>query len=153
LIAEELFRIKTNALGISQSRMPEVDQIAESHGLDPSQRAALRGILFAGCGILTGGPGTGKTTTLRAILDCIPKTKTVALCAPTGKAARVMRDATGRNAKTIHSLLSPDMSITDADSDAWHFLYDSRTPLPFDVVIADECSMIDHKIAAALLQA
>lgn len=153
LIAEELHRIRTNALGVSQQRFAEIDAAADKHGLDESQRKALRALLFDGCGVLTGGPGTGKTTTLRAVLECVPNSRTVALASPTGKAARVMADATGQRALTIHSLLSPDMTATDPDEDRWCFTHNSLNQLPFDVVIIDESSMIDHRLAASLLQA
>lgn len=112
--------------------------------LDASQRAAVSMSCVVPLGIVTGGPGTGKTTCLRYTLDELDRQgKRYALAAPTGKAARRMREATGRESQTIHRLLE------------WRGTW-QRTrerPLTADVVLVDESSMIDIELFAALLDA
>lgn len=122
--------------------------------LDESQRAAVALVVSARLGVVTGGPGTGKTTSLRVALDELDATPApnggrlrVALCAPTGKAARRMQEATGRPASTIHRLLGWGAGGHPG------FTFDAENPLPFDVIIADEASMLDIELAAALVDA
>jgi len=112
--------------------------------LDPSQEAALALALEEPIAIITGGPGTGKTTILAEALRRLGGSR-VALCAPTGKAAKRMTEATGREAKTIHRTLR---YMPDA---GW--FHNENEPLPFDVVIADEASMIDTELFSRLLDA
>lgn len=115
-------------------------------GLTAEQRAAVMGALTYGVCVVTGGPGTGKTFTLRAVADCLEAAGlSVALAAPTGKAARRMGEATGREAKTVHRLLEYRPGIG--------FQRCSEYPLSVDAVIVDESSMLDVHIALALLSA
>lgn len=113
--------------------------------LDPSQESALRMILSEPICIVTGGPGTGKTTILREALARMGN-RDVALCAPTGKAAKRMSEATGTDARTIHRLLA----YSPEDGGFW---YGESTKLPHDVIIVDESSMVDVELFAALLLA
>ncbi len=107
--------------------------------------AAERGIL-----ILTGGPGTGKTTALRGILELFERDGLrVKLAAPTGRAAKRMTEITGREAKTIHRLLEVEW---DAD-DRPVFTRNSQNPLEADALIVDELSMVDSLLFASLLDA
>jgi exodeoxyribonuclease V alpha subunit len=97
--------------------------------------------------ILTGGPGTGKTSTLRTIITALEKAGTdYCLCAPTGRAAKRVAEATGRSASTIHRLLEyqPGLEL---------FNYDRSRPLPYDFVIVDEVSMLDVLLFYHLLKA
>src|SRR5439155_1613362 len=97
--------------------------------------------------VLTGGPGVGKTTTLRAVLHLLEHYGIkYCLAAPTGRAAKRMSEATGRPASTMHRLLefSPGQN---------EFQYNDRNPLPYSFVIADESSMIDILLFYALLKA
>lgn len=116
--------------------------------LDPSQVRAVEMIREADFGILTGGPGTGKTTTLRAALDALSARQTVALASPTGKAARRLSEVTGHAATTIHRLLK-----AVPEDGRWSFGHHKQCPVEADVVIIDEASMIDIELAEKLLDA
>ena len=114
------------------------------------QREAIFRCMNGGVTIITGGPGTGKTTVVKGIIsifnDLDLKT---ALAAPTGRAAKRMSEATGEEAKTIHRLL--EMERTDTDQ--LKFNRNSRNPLDEKVIIVDEASMIDLSLMNALAQA
>ena len=113
------------------------------------QRAAIRLALSSRVMVLTGGPGTGKTTTLNAILSLYQaRYDRVALCAPTGRAAKRLSELTGHSASTIHRLLEVDYS-----SGRVLFVHNEKNLLPFDVIILDEMSMVDVKLFQALLAA
>ncbi len=115
--------------------------------LSPEQKGALRGALAAKLVVITGGPGTGKTTLLRSLLAALDDAGIrPALAAPTGRAARRLAEATGRDAKTIHRLLefSPDSGT---------FLRSKDFPLRTSFLIIDEASMVDLELAASLLSA
>lgn len=111
------------------------------------QKQAVRLALSSGAAVITGGPGTGKTTIIRCILSLLPADAEIALCAPTGRAARRMADATGAEASTIHRLLKYDAE------NAQGFAHDSSNPLDADVVICDEMSMVDISLMRSLLRA
>ena len=115
--------------------------------LGPDQRAALVAGLEEGFFILTGGPGTGKTTCVRAVLAIAEaRGLKTSLCAPTGRAAKRLYEATGREAKTIHRLLEYNPAFKK-------FGRDSGSPLQTEMLIVDEASMIDLPLASALLDA
>ena len=117
------------------------------HAPTTTQWAAVHAAAEHRLSILTGLPGTGKTATMRALVDLLRAEKrTVRLCAPTGKAARRLSEATGAEATTIHRLLewSPGEG----------FLRDAGDPLTgVDLLVVDEASMLDVRLAAALLDA
>ncbi len=99
--------------------------------------------------ILTGGPGTGKTTTLKLITDWFEeKGLEIRLAAPTGRAARRMNEQTGFHAETIHRMLEYKI-----DNNRWRFMRDEKTPLTEDVFILDEMSMVDSKLFCSFLRA
>lgn len=111
----------------------------------PDQVKAMKLVMSSNIVVLTGGPGTGKTTTLRIILDYLDWLGLSFICmAPTGKAANRMKEATGREAMTIHRGLM--WSPTG-------FKVNAFAPFPEDVIVVDEASMIDMRIAYALIQA
>ena len=115
--------------------------------LAPAQRQAVELALKAGALVITGGPGTGKTTILRFVITLLEEMGTeYALCAPTGRAAKRMGEATGRDASTIHRLL--EYSYGEGG-----FGRNAENTLLADVVMVDEMSMVDVPLMAALLRA
>lgn len=123
--------------------------------LDESQAAALDMAMVEPVCIITGGPGTGKTTILQTLLERLG-TINVGLCAPTGKAAKRMFEATKREAKTIHRTLGymPGKGVDEDGKPIFGFWNSNASnPLLFDVVIVDEASMVDVELFAKLLDA
>jgi exodeoxyribonuclease V alpha subunit len=115
--------------------------------LSPSQRQAVATALTSKITIITGGPGVGKTTIVTSILYALSaKRMRVRLCAPTGRAAKRLAEATGLEAKTIHRLLV-------FDPKAHGFTYGETNPLPVDVLVVDEVSMVDVVLMSQLLRA
>lgn len=113
------------------------------------QRKAINIALSKGFMVLTGGPGTGKTTTLNAIISLFEQQGLKPLiCAPTGRAAKRISDLTGYEAKTIHRLLG-----VKGGDEFLRFDHDENNPLDCDVVIIDEMSMVDSLLFEALLRA
>ena len=116
------------------------------------QRTAISMALQNQVFILTGGPGTGKTTTLNGILELLEGLgDKVALAAPTGRAAKRMGEICEREAKTIHRLLEVD--FREEGSDAIKFKRNDKNPLRFDTIILDEVSMVDCRLMASLMRA
>lgn len=120
-------------------------------GYDERQREAIRLGTTKPLMVLTGGPGTGKTTTVRAILDVAQQAGLeVVLAAPTGRAAKRLGELCGAEAKTLHRLLEMQYSEESAVCD---FARDEDNPIEADLVIVDELSMVDLTLFSALLQA
>ena len=124
--------------------------------LEAEQQEAIQAAVLGGLTVITGGPGTGKTTIISAMLDYFEaKDLSVALAAPTGRAAKRMTEATGRPAQTIHRLLEY-LGAPGQDTDSnelLHFTRNESYPLEQDVVILDEVSMVDLPLLYALLRA
>ncbi len=117
----------------------------------PRQEEAIRQAAQGGLLLITGGPGTGKTTILKGILSLFEamELKTL-LCAPTGRAAKRISEVTGRDASTIHRLLE---ATIDPHTGKMYFVKDDANPLKCDAVIVDEMSMVDISLLASLLLA
>ena len=116
------------------------------------QKEAVRHTLTHGVTVITGGPGTGKTTTINAILHMLEKAgEDVLLAAPTGRAAKRMSEATGMEAQTIHRLL--EIGYMREDTNKQMFNRNEDNPLEADVIIVDEMSMVDITLMHALLKA
>lgn len=129
----------------------KIDDFEKEHNISfaPSQREAISGAVENGIEVITGGPGTGKTTIINCIADIFESAgKTVFMAAPTGRAAKRMTDATGREAKTIHRLL--ELGIGEEGQE---FFRGEDEPLECDVLILDEASMIDILLMNNLLKA
>lgn len=130
----------------------KIDCFESSTGLNyaPEQREAIRAAVTGGILVLTGGPGTGKTTTLHAIIHLLKQNgEKVFLAAPTGRAAKRMSQMTGEEAKTIHRLLQVEWGENDQPV----FSCNEKNRLECDALIVDELSMLDAKLFEALLKA
>ena len=115
-----------------------------------SQKTAICGAVENSIEVITGGPGTGKTTIINCIIEVFEKAgMKVFMAAPTGRAAKRMTEATGREAKTIHRLLELGMGGDDGSQ----FFKSEESPLDCDVLIVDEASMIDIMLMNSLLKA
>lgn len=123
--------------------------------LDDLQRQAVIESISSGLIIITGGPGTGKTTTINTIIKYFESEgESIALAAPTGRAAKRMSEATSYEAKTIHRLLEITPNNSDNSSNiGTHFERNEDNPLESDVLIVDEVSMVDIFLMNALLKA
>jgi len=118
--------------------------------LDDKQRYAVTKAFENGLLILTGGPGTGKTTTLKAMIEMFGhRDMVIELAAPTGRAAKRMSELTGCEAKTLHRLLGVEWG----EDGKQHFCKNQQDPLDCDVIIVDEVSMIDSRLFENMLKA
>tara|TARA_R110000851_G_scaffold268071_1_gene420653 strand:+ start:864 stop:3143 length:2280 start_codon:yes stop_codon:yes gene_type:complete len=119
--------------------------------LNVGQSASLTAALSYRCAVVSGAGGVGKTYLMRGVCTVAEENRLrVGLCAPTGKAARKLKHATGRNASTIHRLLEPKF---DERTGQFRFLRDAGNPVDLDLVVVDEVSMCDVKLMRALLHA
>lgn len=133
-----------------------LERMAEnlSMELDELQLEAVEESIKNGLFILSGGPGTGKTTTINMIIRYFESEgMDIFLAAPTGRAAKRMTEATGFEAKTIHRLLELNSALSGDDSRKANFERNQENPLEADVVIIDEMSMVDIQLFQALLKA
>lgn len=129
-----------------------IDIEEEEHNIryEKIQRQAITSAVSRGLMILTGGPGTGKTTALNAIISIFEKQgRNVLLAAPTGRAAKRMSDLTGKEAKTIHRLLEVVYDVGGKLT----FAHNENNPLECDVIVIDEMSMVDVILFEKLLRA
>ena len=154
----ETYIAKKLAFMLRTSAQYEKDYSDEIRGVEFSeniqyedlQRAAISACLTGSVFILTGGPGTGNTTTLNGVIKILKaQKKRILLCAPTGRAAKRMSDLTGEPARTIHRLLEVDFTAKGE----LKFKRNETNPLPADVVIADEMSMVDALLMCSLVRA
>ena len=137
---------------LMESRLRKVEE-SEKIELDPMQHRAVIESIKHGLLVLTGGPGTGKTTTINTMIRFFDSEgMSILLAAPTGRAAKRMPDATGYEAQTIHRLLEVNVNPEEEDS-IGGFLRNRQNPLEADVIIIDEMSMVDLPLMHALLSA
>ena len=156
LSAEEDIAARLGQLSMFPTEAPptldadiRVLEMAQGFAYAPLQRQAIRLALSSRVMVLTGGPGTGKTTTVNAILSLYEALyDRVALCAPTGRAAKRLSELTNHAASTIHRLLEVDYS-----SGSVRFIHNEKNLLKYDVIILDEMSMVDVKLFQALIAA
>lgn len=146
----ELSRYDFDELEVDADKEIRLIEKKEGISFGHKQIEAIKESLSNGMVIITGGPGTGKTTTINAIITiCENLGLEVSLAAPTGRAAKRMTETTGREAKTIHRLLE----ISFMEEDSAEFFKDEDSPIEADVIIIDEASMIDILLMNSLLKA
>lgn len=142
-VAEQVARLVATA--DTWASDADVDAVAD--GLDSNQRAAVAHVFTHGLSLLTGGPGTGKSRTVAAVVALAAKQdRKVALAAPTGRAAKRLEELTGVEASTVHRMLG-------AQGRNAGFLRGESNPIEAAVVVVDETSMLDVELAASLLEA
>ncbi|MBT9776882.1 ATP-dependent RecD-like DNA helicase [Clostridium sp. MCC353] len=136
-----------------RSQLAGIQELEEIE-LDEMQIQAVIEAVNSGLLIITGGPGTGKTTTINTIIRYFElQDMSIALAAPTGRAAKRMTEATGYDAKTIHRLLELSGVPEERGSGGMHFERNEENPLEYDLIIIDEMSMVDIHLMHALLKA
>ena len=132
-----------------EQRIRKIEQLSELE-LDEMQRTAVKEAVRSGLLVITGGPGTGKTTTINTIIQYFESEGLdIALAAPTGRAAKRMSETTGYEAKTIHRLLE----LSGGMDEHAGFERNEQNPLETDVIIIDEMSMVDITLMHNLLKA
>ena len=149
LIEISLSGTEKNLYGIDE----EINSYEKENNIEfaDEQRQAITAGVKEGLCIITGGPGTGKTTIIKCMIRIFEKMGlTVVLGAPTGRAAKRITETTGREAKTIHRLLEMEFISSD---DSPSFVRDEGNPIEADVIIIDEASMIDILLMNSLLKA
>lgn len=155
--AEEYISARLLAIDEHAERLAEADKLEIEYAenkrsikFEKIQLEAVCSALENGVFLLTGGPGTGKTTTLNAIIELLTlRNCSIVLAAPTGRAAKRMTELTGMEAKTIHRLLEVEWDKDDKQ----RFAKNERNPIECDVLIVDEASMIDTLLFESLLRA
>jgi exodeoxyribonuclease V alpha subunit len=147
-MAEEAVAEGVARLAASAERIADPASVRSvAKGLDEAQKAAVAQVLGAGVSLLTGGPGTGKSRTVAAVVKLLrAKGTDIALAAPTGRAAKRLEELTDHPAVTVHRLLG-------AQGTSGGFARNEEWPLDADVIVVDEASMLDVELTAALLEA
>ena len=147
LLSRQLRSARSHSYGDLDAAL-DAEELRMKVKFAPEQREAVKMALTQGVSVITGGPGTGKSMILRAILDiyrCQNPGKEICLCAPTGRAARRMEQATGLGASTVHKALG---LLAGEDGD-----YGEPQALDADIILVDEVSMMDIYLAGRLLEA
>ncbi|MGB9376464.1 MAG: AAA family ATPase [Mycobacteriales bacterium] len=146
-VADGLARLLATATPLAKAKAQAHALDSVAGDLDAEQRKAVANVLTSGVSLLTGGPGTGKSRTVAAVVALAEgQGRTVALAAPTGRAAKRLEELTGATATTVHRLLGAQgRTGTFARGEAW--------PLDAQVIVVDEVSMLDAELAAALVEA
>lgn len=152
LTAEQTIAARLGLLTDAATTLANARQVKSAiAGLDEVQSGAVGLLATAGVSLLTGGPGTGKSRTVSAMVRlCQTVGADLALCAPTGRAAKRLEELAGHPASTMHRLLGARRRGPGHHA---IFSHDATNPLPADVVVVDEVSMVDVELGAALLGA
>ncbi len=153
-VAAKLHRLDRSCPSITSGdaeRFIRMLELRDNIDYAEQQKRAIRDALLGGVMVLTGSPGTGKTTVVRALIDIFEKLNLsdIELAAPTGRAAKRMSEATGREARTIHRMLEMEYN----DGSYPRFARNETNPIDADVIIIDESSMIDIILMKALISA
>ncbi len=151
-VAGRLYDLMCTAKPMTANIHQEIFNFSKLNGIElsPLQNEAVRKANDGGVLVITGGPGTGKTTIMKIITQIFNQYEyKIALCAPTGKAAKRLSESCGFEAKTLHRLLGVEVS----DADNQRFSRNEYNPIDADVVIVDEMSMVDMLLFSALLKA
>ncbi len=151
-VAGRLYELMCTAKPMTGNIHQEIFNFSKLNSLELSQlqNEAVRKANDGGVLVITGGPGTGKTTIMKIITQIFTQNEyKIALCAPTGKAAKRLSEACGLEAKTLHRLL--EVEVNDAENQ--RFAKNEYNPVDADVVIVDEMSMVDILLFSALLKA
>lgn len=151
-IASKLISLKQTFSSEEKDMSKEIEEYELENGitLHANQKEAVQTAVNSGVCVITGGPGTGKTTIVKCVLECLKRQrKSVLLLAPTGRASKRLSESTGEDAKTIHRALDLDFK----DGNGVFFTKDEKDPLAQDVIIVDEVSMVDSILMNALVKA
>ena len=153
-VCKEIIKLSQHEIKDLHINIEEEIKIVEKEdniNLAKNQIEAVKEAINNGVTIITGGPGTGKTTTINTIIKIFENNdQKVVLCAPTGRAAKRMSETSNKEAKTIHRLLEMGFAT---DSDELIFFKDEEDPIDADVIILDEASMVDIILMYNLLKA
>ncbi len=150
-VASRLVELNADAKRIAIDAETLIAEFERVHNIQfhKGQLGAVKSALITGVTVITGGPGTGKTTIIKCIADILSSHGLrMEFCAPTGRAAKRMSQSIGRDAKTIHRLLGYEVKGSKAQ-----FKFNRFNPLPCDVIVVDEMSMVDVSVMYSLLAA
>ncbi len=153
-VAKKILELSKNKISYDKKYNEWIKNIEKENNISlaKKQKQAVKEAMVNGVLVITGGPGTGKTTTINTIISMLKiEGYEIELCAPTGRAAKRMSEATGFDAQTIHRLLG--ISFFEENKKRQTFEKDEDMPIEADVIIVDECSMIDVLLMSGLLRA
>lgn len=151
-VAQKLAILKNSSITLEGDYQRQIQDFEERNGIvfHEEQKKAIECAITNGVSVITGGPGTGKTTIIKCVIELLRQNNLkVMLLAPTGRAAKRLGDATGVEAKTIHRALE----INRYAGDNGRFVHNENNPLSASAVIIDEVSMVDVMLMQALLKA
>lgn len=152
-VAQKLALLKNSSLSLEGDYQRQIQLFEEKNGIvfHDEQKKAIESAITNGVCVITGGPGTGKTTIIKCVIELLKQNNLkVMLLAPTGRASKRLSDATGEDAKTIHRALEINRYTNNGGG---RFVHDENNPLKTSAVIIDEVSMVDVMLMQALLRA
>ncbi len=151
-VAQKLAVLKNSSMSLEGDYQRQIQAFEEKNGIafHEEQKKAIESAITNGVSIITGGPGTGKTTIIKCVIELLRQNGlSVMLLAPTGRASKRLSDATGVEAKTIHRALE----INRFNNGGGRFVHNENNPLKTTAVIVDEVSMVDVMLMHTLLKA